>query len=324
VPDSAGLGQKFRDVMGGSHTSGMDGMTAARLRTDELVNQTVNVPLTMPDGTTARLLDFNMRAEWRDYLQNKLEEKIAEHLVQREATPIRAEFKTLDSLLLALEPPDLEALSGQLPEASALLLQHREWDALLGKLAAQLIPNKDEILLLNETNLQATVYALDQSVRDHAHGLAYLARRINQPSTPLLQRWLNVMHDQGEEWRQAPARTALERAAMAEYDLRLLRGKVLTIQKDLIFRSQYLLWQRPENVALLQKVSGELDRANNRDGVVKALQYLCNNYLARLASDPRAPLCSWTVALAQDWIHRLQTPVPTRPQPDTEMEVTRL
>lgn len=299
VPQRSNWSLMLRDALSGCNNAAADGFIAAQLRRPDLAAQTVSMPLLDQQGVSVGLLDLDLSDERRDFVQNQAQLKVEKHLEQRAAQRMAMEFDTLDELLLALAPSELAI---DFAPAQDMLRAHDAWTLKLDALLSA-IDQQAGSLQLSDPALQRALHPLNQLASTTPGLTDYLARRLNHAEAHGFQRWLHVLSQQ----RQAPA-TALERAALAEYQRRADQGLLLEIEKNLIFRSQYKFRQKSANIELLQEVRTRLTQARSRGAMGAALQYLHDHYQSRWRLGEQRPLSSWTMQQALLWQQRLLSP----------------
>jgi exoenzyme U len=294
--DRGGLKKILTDWVAGAPVSA--GREFQNLSLKAFSAQTVVVPLRTERGDfTGALngtLNFTMSLDIKNHLQERLEQAVRAHLLERAE---RREHYDFGSLVDALQSLDDEMLAS-IPTADAApavvetLVWRRKSRQVLDRLAAVTEAADKGAPLLLAGEVRGALDELDALAVHPAH-LQRLALELNRYDQSGFKRLLDAMRDQVVE-------SPVLSAALLEMRKREIRVVAGNIRKAVIYPSLHLLWQTRANTELLLRADQMLLQATQAREVNQALDEIIGGYRSR----NKLPGLFWkprTVELAKAW-----------------------
>lgn len=260
--------------------------------------QTVVVPLRTERGDfTGALngtLNFTMSLDIKNHLQERLEQAVSMHLLERAERREHYDFSSLADALQSLDDEMLASIptTDAAPVVVATLVWRRKSRQVLDRLAAvtEAADKGAPLLLAGEV-----LGALDEldALAVHPSHLQRLALELNRYDQPGFKRLLDAMRDQVVD-------SPVLSAALLEMRKREIRVVAGNIRKAVVYPSLHLLWQTRANTELLLRADQMLLQATQAREVNQALDEIIGGYRSR----NKLPGLFWkpkTVELAKAW-----------------------
>jgi exoenzyme U len=260
--------------------------------------QTVVVPLRTERGDfTSALngtLNFTMSLDIKNHLQERLEQAVRTHLLERAERREHYDFGSLTEALQSLDDEMLASIPAIV--ATPAVVETLGWR----RTARQVL---DRLAVVTEAADKGAPLVLAGEVRDaldeldalavHPAHLQRLALELNRYDQQGFKRLLDAMRDQIAE-------SPVLSAALLEMRKREIRVVAGNIRKAVIYPSLHLLWQTSANTELLLRADQMLLQATQAREVNQALDEIINGYRSR----NKLPELFWkprTVELAKAW-----------------------
>lgn len=260
--------------------------------------QTVIVPLRTEKGDFSSALggtlNFTMSREIRNHLQERLEQAVTAHLVERAARRERYEFVSLPEALFSLDDAmlaDIQPLAAGSVVSEAVAWRFRTREILM-RLNTRVEAGGSGSAFTLTREMQNDIEQLDALATD-ATRLQWLALEFNRYDLRGAGRLLDSLRGQD------PSSTVLG-AAMREKRKREIRTIAGNIRKAVIFPSLHLFMQTSDNTEVLLRADQMLLQATAAEEVNRALDEIIHKYRSR----NRLPGKWWTprtVELATAW-----------------------
>ena len=260
--------------------------------------QTVVVPLRTERGDfTSALngtLNFTMSLDIKNHLQERLEQAVRTHLLERAERREHYDFGSLTEALQSLDDEMLASIPTTV--AAPAVVETLGWR----RNARQVL---DRLAIVTEAADKGAPLLLAGEVRDaldelnalavHPAHLQRLALELNRYDQQGFKRLLDAMRDRIVE-------SPVLSAALLEMRKREIRVVAGNIRKAVIYPSLHLLWQTRANTELLLRADQMLLQATQAREVNQALDEITNGYRSR----NKLPGLFWksrTVELAKAW-----------------------
>ncbi len=260
--------------------------------------QTVVVPLRTERGDfTSALngtLNFTMSLDIKNHLQERLEQAVRTHLLERAERREHYDFGSLTEALQSLDDEMLDSIPTTVaaPAVAETLGWRGNARRLLDRLAIATEAADKGAPLLLAGEVRDALQELDALAVHPAH-LQRLALELNRYDQQGFKRLLDAMRDQIVE-------SPVLSAALLEMRKREIRVVAGNIRKAVIYPSLHLLWQTSANTELLLRADQMLLQATQAREVNQALDEIINGYRSR----NKLPELFWkprTVELAEAW-----------------------
>lgn len=260
--------------------------------------QTVIVPLRTEKGDFSSALggtlNFTMSRDIRNHLQERLEQTVTAHLVERSARRERYEFASLTEALFSLDDAmlaDIQPLAASSAVGEAVAWRSRAREVLTCLDARVEAADSGSALTLTR-EMQADIEQLDALATDAAR-LQWLALELNRYDRRGTGRLLGSL-------RGRDSSSNVLGVALREKRKREIRAIAGNIRKAVIFPSLHLFMQTSDNTELLLRADQMLLQATQAEEVNRALDEIIQQYRSR----NRLPVKWWTsktVELARAW-----------------------
>lgn len=296
---SGGFFSSLADCITGTPHSAAEAYQDKRL--EAFADQTLALPLNTEKGDFRGLLNgtvnFTMKDEYKQHLQEKAREAVEGHLQRRAATRESHSFGTLDEAVLAMDDKTLASVQPALQKdtaaASALMFREEAKQVLHALDRAITEVDKSHDGLLFTPKLSSAVRNLDALARS-PEKIEWLGRRLNDPGQHNFQALLQMAAKQGD------ASSKVMTCAVAEMKRRDIAVRAESFTREVIYPSLFRPGQPASNVELLQRVARDLAKAATPLAFNRVLDGLSENYQAR--NKPwGTPSSSTTVEMAKAW-----------------------
>lgn len=299
--DRGTLTSVISDWIIGAPYSARGAQEADRLKA--LEKYTVIVPLKTEKGDftsfTNGTVKFDMSADIKNHLQEKLGIKLNAHLDERMRHPETFEFESLDEALLDL-PDEL------FQEARvALKKEQTSPEIIIFRLHAQqmLTDLQNAVKAVHTTPLKwekidggVNAIITLQKLGDTQAKIEWLVKRFNDNDVP---EFIQLVHLAKNE--AADQRSPLMTEAIKEMDRRNVTTKSINFINEVISPSLYRLDQPDSNVRLLNKAEADLRNTTSAEGYNAILNRIADQYVSRDFPNSSRPFKSTTVTQALAW-----------------------
>lgn len=278
-------------------------------RLKAFADQTLVSPLNTEQGDFRGLfngtVNFTMKDEHKQHLQERAREAVAGHLQNLTSTRDSHSFGSLDAAVLAMDDETLAsvqtALQADSAAASVLMFREEAKQALRALDHAITEVDKSHAGLLFTPKLSSAVRNLEALARSPEQ-LEWLGRRLNDPGQRNFQRLLQVAANQGSG--DVPSTSRVMACAVAEMKRRDIAVSAESFTREVIYPSLFRPGQPASNVELLQRAARDLAKAITPQAFNRVLDDLSEHYQAR--NKPWSMSSSdTTVEMAKAWRKRV-------------------
>jgi exoenzyme U len=303
--DRGTVSSAMADKFVGVGYSARDAQEAAGLKAFE--KNTIIVPLKTEKGdfrgTLNGTVNFSMRLEHKNHLQQKLDIEVKEHLKRHQSSETYT-FNSIGGALLALDDRLFDAAALELkndPDCAEVINFRQQAQQALMDLSQALIDAKakDPGMLVLTTQMRIAINSLDQ-LGNMQGKIEWLAKKLNHGNAPDYMELLQAVKrmDAGTLGPKSVVMTS----AVEEMNLRDLRTKSENFIREVIYPSQYRLGQPDSNVKLLTSAILELREAKSPADFNAALNRIADQYVSRNSPSSSPPASSTTVNQAVEWL----------------------
>jgi exoenzyme U len=274
-------------------------------RLEAFADQTLALPLNTEKGDFRGLLNgtvnFTMKDEYKQHLQERAREAVEGHLQRRATTRESHSFGTLDEAVLAMDDKTLASVQPALQKdtaATSVLMFREEAKQVLHALDHAIAAvEKSHDGLLFTPKLSSAVRNLDALARS-PEKIEWLGRRLNDPDQHNFQALLQVAAKRGAG--DASPSSRVMTCAVAEMKRRDIAVSAESFTREVIYPSLFRPGQPASNVELLQRAARDLAEATSPLAFNRVLDDLSEKYQAR--NKPwSTPSSSTTVEMAKAW-----------------------
>lgn len=274
-------------------------------RLEAFADQTLALPLNTEKGDFRGLLNgtvnFTMKDEYKQHLQERAREAVEGHLQRRATTRESHSFGTLDEAVLAMDDKTLASVQPALQKdtaATSVLMFREEAKQVLHALDRAIAAvEKSHDGLLFTPKLSSAVRNLDALARS-PEKIEWLGRRLNDPDQHNFQALLQVAAKRGAG--DASPSSRVMTCAVAEMKRRDIAVSAESFTREVIYPSLFRPGQPASNVELLQRAARDLAEATSPLAFNRVLDDLSEKYQAR--NKPwSTPSSSTTVEMAKAW-----------------------